>query len=222
MKANPILLAVGGLLLGLAAPAIARQQSTEQSTIEQPPNQSSMPDTAGMPAGEAAGDEKFLSKAMKSGVSEVSAAQLAIRQSGNDDIEAFARKLANDHMAINQELARAADTELPRPEVGHKDKLAGLDSLSGEAFDRAWLQHMRKGHAKGIAMYERAARTSQSAEVRQLAEGTLPALRRHAATIDSLISRYGQGMSGDMRDDGMHDQGMHDEGADADPPTPAR
>lgn len=196
MKTPPLKwLAAGLVLAGLAYPVLAQQASQPADPF---------PDTR---AQAGFSDEMFLSKAMDRGVGEVAAAQLAVRQSGNEDIRNFAQQLAREHMAVNQELARAANRQLPGNRTGHSHELADLDGLQGQAFDRAWLEHMRKGHAKSIALYERAAREGETGQVRQLAEGTLPALREHAAAIDSLIARYGGGVSTGTAGQSMRDPG---------------
>lgn len=202
MNIPPLLLLAGGLVLAslIGIPVIARQadpSSMDPQTIDRPQ------------AGRSGFDEMFLRRALESGSSEVAAAQIAVRRTTSEDIRAFAERLAREHTAVNQQLARAADTGIPDPGTGHGRSLARLEGLQGETFDQAWLAHMRKGHEQAIALYERAAREAATGELRQVAAGALPALRDHAATIESLIARYGAGTG--MSSSATPEQGMRDD-----------
>lgn len=60
-----------------------------------------------------------------------------------------------------------------------------LESASGAAFDRAYLDEMVKHHQMDIQEFERAAR-SENPQVRQFAERTLPTLRQHLERAQQL------------------------------------
>ena len=67
-----------------------------------------------------------------------------------------------------------------------------LESVAGEAFDRAYLEEMIKHHQHDIQEFERAAQ-SDNPQVRTYAERTLPTLREHLQRAQQLQQSQGQG-----------------------------
>lgn len=148
-----------------------------------------MPSTAtpGTPSSPDPADSEFYRKALASGVSEVAASELAANKAASDEIRQLAARLAQDHRALNEWLRQSSGTQDdPAPPPENKAAEDHLRGLQGEAFDRAWLEHMAQGHAKSIALYEATARGGRSEQARTLAAGALPQLREHAASIDRL------------------------------------
>ena len=69
--------------------------------------------------------------------------------------------------------------------TGHGD-LKRLATLKGAAFDTAFANAMVDGHGKAISMLERAQNQVQSQELRSLISSTLPTIRQHLQTAESL------------------------------------
>ena len=66
-----------------------------------------------------------------------------------------------------------------------------LESVSGAAFDRAYLEEMVKHHQHDIQQFERAAQ-SDNQQIRTFAERTLPVLREHLQRAQQLQQAQGQ------------------------------
>lgn len=128
----------------------------------------------------------FFQQALQSGVADVAAARSAQLRGASADVRAFAQQLEHDHGEHNTELAQASGLELPEPDARQADALHALDQLQGEAYDRAWLQHMAKCHRDSIRAYER--EVSQGGAGGPLAEDVLPKLRAHAERLAQLQS----------------------------------
>lgn len=138
----------------------------------------------------AAPDGQFVLDAMKGDNSEVSLGHLAMAKGGSAKVRNYGKMLVADHAAHKTKLValggkmdvRATDA-LPADAMNMSDKLKTLD---GASFDQAFKQHMIEDHKKDIAKYEDQAKSGQSADVRNLAQQTLPTLRKHLATAQAL------------------------------------
>jgi putative membrane protein len=154
-------------------------------------------------------DRQFVQKASVSNQMEVSLANLAEDKAQNDDVKQYAEELARDHEAANRELQAslgggdATTAQQPGGGVSHGNADAQgkvppemqqtqqkLESTSGAAFDRAYLDAMVKHHQQDIQEFERAAK-SDTAQIRAFAERTLPTLRKHLERAQQLQSSQG-------------------------------
>jgi putative membrane protein len=75
-------------------------------------------------------------------------------------------------------------------EPEHKAAQDHLSKLSGEAFDRAYMQHMVKDHQKDVSLYRKQATGASDPDVKQFASATLPTLQKHlqrAQEIEQIV-----------------------------------
>jgi putative membrane protein len=170
-------------------------------------------------AGLEAVDRQFVQQASLSNQAEVELGNLAEDKGERDEVKQFGEQLARDHEAANRELQSslgggdATTAQQPGGGVSNQPDRTGeagvggtelnqmrqqiantqqkLESLSGAAFDRAYLEAMVKHHQHDIAQFERAAQ-SDNPQVRQLAERTLPVLRKHLEHAQRLQQEQGQ------------------------------
>ena len=66
-----------------------------------------------------------------------------------------------------------------------------LAMLSGPAFDRAFADHMVRGHEKAIEKFENASAYLQDASLKKYADKTLPTLRKHLQLAQELQAKVG-------------------------------
>jgi putative membrane protein len=66
------------------------------------------------------------------------------------------------------------------------DKLTGL---SGEQFDKEYMAAMTDNHAAGMQNFELQAKIGVDAEIRDLANETLPVLREHLKIAKDIAAR---------------------------------
>jgi putative membrane protein len=132
----------------------------------------------------------FVAEGMKSDNSEVRVAKLAASKANSAGVRDFATMLATDHAAHKQSLAKfggtmdVAATDATTPEG---DALyAKLQELSGADFDKAFLDAMIANHQKGIAKYQAQADGNGPAGLVALAKETVPKLKHHLETAQSL------------------------------------
>src|SRR3954468_1889404 len=97
-------------------------------------------------------DASFMKQAADGGMAEIALGNLAVSKASSDDVKKFGQRMVDDHSKANDQLKQLASSkgiDVPS-ELNAKDKATKerLSKLSGEQFDRAYMQHMVKDHTK--------------------------------------------------------------------------
>jgi putative membrane protein len=95
--------------------------------------------------------------------------------------EHTANEHALDALAKKSNVAVGAE-----PDADRQIRIGSLQQLRGRAFDHAYVKAMLDEHAGTIALFEKAARTIDDAEILQFIDATLPVLREHAEAAKAL------------------------------------
>ena len=135
--------------------------------------------TAGMDTA----DRAFVKKAAQGGMAEVELGKLATERASNPDVKKFGERMVNDHTKANDQLKEVASSKnvtLPKS-LDAKDEATKkrLSSLSGAAFDRAYMTDMVTDHTKDVAEFRRESSSAKDAAVKDFATQTLPTLQDH-------------------------------------------
>jgi putative membrane protein len=128
-------------------------------------------------------DQAFLMKAAQGNMFEVQLGTLATQRAMGDRVKQFGQRMVQDHGKAQQELMNLAKEQnwmLPA-EVSDEQKKEQerLGQLSGEAFDKAYMETMVKDHAADATMYEAASTNSQDAALKGYAARTLQIIKEH-------------------------------------------
>jgi putative membrane protein len=141
------------------------------------------------------GDSAFMMKAGGDGLAEVELGRLAIDRASSSDVKSFAQMMVDDHSKANGELTGLAaqksvtlPSEPPPPAKAAKDHLS---SLSGAAFDKAYMDHMVKDHEKAVALFSKEASGGKDPDTKSWAEKTLPTLQQHLAKAREVAGKVG-------------------------------
>lgn len=143
----------------------------------------------------AAADVTFLTMAAQAGQSEIALASLAEDTSERADVDSLADRLQRDHEATNDRIKELADRKnvdfpndaigLPGPTDAQRATRDRLAELKGQEFNRAWADQTVRDHEASIELWSRAA-NSTDADVKALADSTLPTLREHLEHAQAL------------------------------------
>lgn len=139
--------------------------------------------------GNPATDRDFARTALASGMAEVQVSRHVEKQSPTAEVRALAKRIADDHGALNDKLRGFAGSDAVEPDVSSKAMDALIRSSKGGDLDRAYLQHMADGHTRSIARYEAAQVAVRDEALRALIKAALPKLREHARAVDAQLSR---------------------------------
>ncbi|HEX2748554.1 MAG TPA: DUF4142 domain-containing protein [Verrucomicrobiales bacterium] len=198
MKLSKTLITFFGLILAgsacAQAPVPARGPGQQQPAAPGTPVPPAQPPAAKAPAAEASApvtEEEFVKTAAKSGNHEVMAATLATTKATDKKVKAFAAMLVKDHTAANKNLAAVAagmKIPLPKEDPEGQAKYDALGAKTGEEFDTAFLEEMRMGHDKSIALFESAKGTAKTKSLVNFIDKTLPVIKGHADKMAKMKS----------------------------------
>jgi putative membrane protein len=128
----------------------------------------------------------FLEAALQGGVADAEAARSAQLRGASAELRRFAQQMEHDRSELNRRLAEAAGVEVPEVDAKQRAALHKLDMQQGAAYDRAWLAHAARSHARAIRLCQR--EVEQSGSGAAIASETLPSLREHARKLSELKS----------------------------------
>jgi len=148
-------------------------------------------------------DRRFLVSAVQGNLLEIQLAQLALQRSSNAAVRSYAQTLIADHtqaLTQLQTLLQQRGIQFPGltgGSTGGTFSTAGLSrdqmrflqqmgSLSGAAFDQAFVTANVFIHQQAIAQFEREALRGRDPQLRSYALATLPALATHLQTALQL------------------------------------
>jgi putative membrane protein len=198
----------------LPAGAQSTSGATDQAGSEPAPHGSSTSgksSTAGQTAGQAgdkgssakgtSADRTFIMEAAAGGMAEVQLGKLATENASNGDVKRFGQMMVDDHTKANNELMQIAkDKQLMAPHAlkpQDQETYDKLSKLSGEQFDREYMQHMVADHQKDVAAFKKASQSASDPDVKQFASSTLPTLQKHLDDAKDIHGKLmGQGPRG--------------------------
>lgn len=138
-------------------------------------------------------DKQFVVKAAEGGQAEVQLGELAQQKSQDPKVKEFAQRMVNDHSKANDQLKSLASNKgitLPsEPDAKEKAEKNRLSKLSGEQFDRAYMDHMVKDHVKDVSEFRKEAQSAKDSDVKQFASSTLPTLEEHLKQAKSIAPK---------------------------------
>jgi putative membrane protein len=140
----------------------------------------------------ATGPDEFVEDAAHGGMAEVELGKLATSKAKDAEVKKFGQMMVTDHTKANNELKTLAQTKkwtLPTDAGPHKDTIEELGKLSGEEFDRAYVDQMVEDHEADVEAFEEQAQSSADAELKAFAAKTLPTLKEHLETIKAIQAR---------------------------------
>ncbi|HWE05983.1 MAG TPA: DUF4142 domain-containing protein [Rhizomicrobium sp.] len=155
----------------------------------------------------AQGADDFRHKAMASDAFEIASSKIALGQSRNAGVKAFARMMIHDHsLTIKHLLARSrmsmedVDAKIaPGPDGKHKasdlvdqshaDTLDKLGAEKGKDFDSDYMSDQVSGHKDAVSLFEDYARSGDDRSLKLWARKTLKTIKMHLAKAEALDRR---------------------------------
>jgi putative membrane protein len=127
-------------------------------------------------------------------LAEVRLSELALQRStrASKEVQQFAQQMVEDHTGATGRLSRLAlekNVILPiELDAQHRVILNRLSKLSGDEFDREYLNVMDKDHIRAVELFQNQAQQGEDPDMRAFARNTLPALRGHLRMVRAMIS----------------------------------
>jgi len=191
MRPLPPLLLLSFCLMSLPAPLQA-QSSGNAAGMSPATQQGPAP---GVPAPHELNvpDRVFFRAATVGGLAEVDFGQLAGTSGQSQLIKTFANRMVSDHGKANRQLAAlAAADQFPVPsklDLEHQRLREDLQKLSGEHFDRVYLQSQIQDHQRTAQLLAYEIGAGENADLKAFAEGTLPIVLMHLQMAQDIATK---------------------------------
>lgn len=135
-------------------------------------------------------DQHFVQSAAGDGLHEVSLAMLAERKASDARVRSVAQRLLATHTRSNEDLttmARIKDIKIPSGlDAEQQARYDRLVALSGDTFDREYLETMIVMHESQLGLFELESGVGLDAEARAWALRLLPSIREHLQQLRNL------------------------------------
>jgi len=166
-------------------------QTGESSQAGQQMGSSSTAATASGSAKLTAADRKAIMDMGMSNMAEVAMGKLAQSKSQNAEVKQFATKMVDDHgkaLGEVQTLAQSKGVTLPTElDAKHKAMSAKLEKMSGDAFDKAYMQQGGVGaHKETLAKLQTASKGAKDADVKAQVDKMIPVVQEHLKHAEQL------------------------------------
>jgi putative membrane protein len=133
---------------------------------------------------------QFLTDVIQTNNAEIKFGQAAQDMGSSQAVKDFGKMLVDDHTKANEEAVRLANSMGVVVPAGIKpDDMAAYNKaagMSGAAFDEEFAADMVKGHQAAIDKFQQEADSTDPAPLTDFARQTLPTLKKHLETAQSL------------------------------------
>lgn len=150
-------------------------------------------------AKEAKKDAQYLQRLAEVDLAEVQMGKLAQEKASSEEVKDFAEHMVDDHgkaLDESRDLAKQQGVDLPSsPSKKHQAEMKKLQSKSGAAFDRAYMQAMVKGHREALKMAQRAAKNADASEIKDAARKHAEKISEHLDKAKTTLASLGGGKS---------------------------
>jgi putative membrane protein len=141
---------------------------------------------------ESAKEKLFLMAAAQSQQGEIMLGKIAARQAANSEVRELGQRVVTDYAKANEQVTQLAHAEgvelFKRMTPLHKKKAEQLARLSGEEFDKAYLDYMTKDHGHEVRKFSEHAKLIKNPMVKRWAEETIAVLQDHVQKADQLTA----------------------------------
>ena len=193
MKKLTVSAALVSLAIALAGSTAALAEQSDQGllsgTTARPATGS--PVAPGQPGSEISlQDRTFARDAASGGMLEVELGLLAAERAHRSDVKAFGQHMVAEHRQANDRLKTLSvgkGIELPQTmDPQHRETMTKLSGLSGEAFDREYMEHMVKDHETTVTKFKQQAESGSDADLRLFAKEALSTLEEHLEEAQAI------------------------------------
>jgi len=137
--------------------------------------------------------QQFADMAASSNMFEIESSQMALEKSTNEEVQAFAQHMIDDHGKAGEDMMAAAQSDGITPAQGlqppHQTQLDQLSGLDAEAFDQAYIAAQVAAHDEAVALFEGFASNGEDSALKTFAADTLPTLQQHREEIGAMAGQ---------------------------------
>lgn len=135
-------------------------------------------------------DQKSIHALSEANLAEVEAGKLAQQKAASDEVKKFGQHMVQDHGKMLDEIKQLAEkknaTIASGPNKEHRAAMKKLQAMSGESFDRAYMDQMVKDHKKALKLVQDTAKNAKDAELKAAAQKAVPEIQEHLKMAQDL------------------------------------
>jgi putative membrane protein len=198
-----MLLAACALLAVAATAPPSVVQNTNSGKSENGANANVRAANANRGSAKVSADEKFAMEAAMGGLEEVELGRVAAQKGASDEVRQFGQRMVDDHSKANQDLMQVASAKgwtLPTAlDAKHQADVQKLSALSGDSFDKTYVDMMLKDHKKDVPEFQKEAAGGADADIKAFAARTTPTLQDHLQMIQRIHDKRALRQSGNLK-----------------------
>jgi len=155
------------------------------------------------------GAKDFVEHAAEGGLAEVALGKIATAKATDEDVKQFAQRMVDDHSKANAELmslAQSKNLQVPTDvSAKHKAEADHMSTMSGPAFDKAYMKSMVSDHDHDVAMFRNYSERGDDTDLKAWAGKTLATLQEHERLAKTTAAKVGaQERTGQAGHGGKH------------------
>ncbi|MDR3389584.1 MAG: DUF4142 domain-containing protein [Rudaea sp.] len=133
-------------------------------------------------------DQQFVQAASQADATEIAASKVALRNSNDPHVKAFARQMITDHTKLSRSMAAlAASKGLDAAPAADSALVGKLQTLKGKEFDQAYVEQVGlEDHQKAVDLFQQESESGADAQLKAAATHALPIIKHHLAMAQQL------------------------------------
>ncbi|WP_051293604.1 DUF4142 domain-containing protein [Pseudoduganella violaceinigra] len=136
-------------------------------------------------------DQKLLTDLAMANMAEIETGRMALQKTQSDRVKSFAQQMVDDHTKGLEEVrkvAAARSVALPTElDAKHKAMASQLDKLSGDKFDRSYMEQAGvQAHKEAAQLVSKAESSARDSELKSLATRLQPTIHQHMENAEQL------------------------------------
>jgi len=140
-------------------------------------------------------DKMFINKVGHGNSAEIQTSRLALKKSSDKKVRNIANMLIQQHGQAQQSLLKVgSQVSVPvptMPDPAQKMQYKKLTSLSGAAFDKAYMQAQVGAHFATLNLFKKEMANGQDTQVRSFAQQYITDIQNHTQMIAAVASNLG-------------------------------
>jgi len=138
----------------------------------------------------------FVTNATVANMKEIAAGKIAQKKAKDPAVKSFGAQMVDHHTMATKQMAalvKSKGFKVPTPPISAVAPDSALVSAKGADFDRMYMSQMVADHQKTIQLFETASTNVTDPDIKAFAVKTLPLLKQHLASAQSIVSKLGTG-----------------------------
>jgi putative membrane protein len=140
-------------------------------------------------------DAQLMRDIAEANLAEITTGKLAVSKAQSSAVKQFGQHMIDEHSKLQSEgvkLASAKKMSVPNaPDPKHQAAAKKLNTLSGDSFDKTYMEQMVKNHTETLQLLQKTVSRAKDPDVRALAQKAMPHVQKHLDMAKSVAGQVG-------------------------------